>query len=145
MGVFGFNGVEWRSIMADSKDVEKWADSVIADALSIVSGGGGGGVAGEAIKNALEALKEQAILLKEYTLALKAKGALFIEIRALSKVMADTTRVIDDISRLWAFKKGDPDSRVAISGDILKGLTDEQVSMVQRWLGENEARQQESR
>ena len=129
--------------MADSKDVEKWADSVIADALSIVSGGWDGEVAGDAIKNALEALREQAILLKEYTLALKAKGALYIEIRQLSKVMADTTRVIDDISRLWAFKKGDPDSRVAISGDILKGLTDEQVSMVQRWLAENEARQQE--
>ena len=129
--------------MADSKDVEKWADGVIADALSIVSGGWDGEVAGDAIKHALEALREQAILLKEYTLALKSKGALFIEIRALSKVMADTTRVIDDISRLWAFKKGDPDSRVAISGDILKGLTDEQVSMVQRWLAENEARQQE--
>jgi len=129
--------------MAESKDVEKWADSVIADALSIVSGGWDGEVAGDAIKHALEALREQAILLKEYTLALKSKGALFIEIRALSKVMADTTRVIDDISRLWAFKKGDPDSRVAISGDILKGLTDEQVSMVQRWLAENEARQQE--
>src|SRR3990172_2201151 len=95
------------------------------------------------LADGLGALREQAILLKEYTLALKSKGALFIEIRALSKVMADTTRVIDDISRLWAFKKGDPDSRVAISGDILKGLTDEQVSMVQRWLGENEARQQE--
>ena len=129
--------------MAESKDVEKWADSVIADALSIVSGGWDGEVAGDAIRHALEALREQAILLKEYTLALKSKGALFIEIRALSKVMADTTRVIDDISRLWAFKKGDPDSRVAISGDILKGLTDEQVSMVQRWLAENEARQQE--
>ena len=141
MGVFGFNGDEWRIIMAESKDVEKWADSVIADALSIVSGGWDGEVAGDAIKHALEALREQAILLKEYTLALKSKGALFIEIRALSKVMADTTRVIDDISRLWAFKKGDPDSRVAISGDILKGLTDEQVSMVQRWLAENEARE----
>ena len=127
--------------MAESKDVEKWADSVISDALSIVSGGWDGEVAGDAIKHALEALREQAILLKEYTLALKSKGALFIEIRALSKVMADTTRVIDDISRLWAFKKGDPDSRVAISGDILKGLTDEQVSMVQRWLAENEARE----
>ena len=102
-------------------------DDVLSEALRMASAGLDLDGAGSALQDAVEALGKQARRLKEANY----EG---LDPVSVARALAHTGRVIDDLARLVAFAKGQPDSRPDHGLDWLKALTDEQLKVVQGWM-----------
>lgn len=132
-----------------------YADRVLRDAMLSVSGGFDVEVAGRAVAAALGALEQIAKELNARPFApqvVRAKCAqghpVSLEVATspemLARAGAHVAKLIDEVTRLVAFSKGQPDSRPGdqrgAGREILRLLTDEQLAQVQGWL-EQAARQ----
>lgn len=122
-------------------------------AIAVANGGINLDTASETVQETLEALRKQAKALNasEYagekdkqvrcpecqcSFAVKVSSA-----ADLSKTMANTAKVIDETARLIQYTNGKPDSRPEVQGmDWLKGLTNEQLAIVQGWMAGGEDR-----
>ena len=87
--------------------------------------------AGRALQDAVEALAKQAEALKKARYDPKKP-------ESVSRAFTYTAKVIDEITRLTAFARGQPDSRPDFGTDWLQALTDKQFSQVKKWIEENE-------
>ncbi len=56
----------------------------------------------------------------------------------ISRALAHATKMVDELTRLEEFAKGQPDSRPDLGRDWLGVLTDEQLETVSRWVDENQ-------
>ena len=132
-----------------------YADRVIRDALLVASNGMDCDVAVGAIDDMLHAWAAIAKRLREVpvgprTYQAKCRGCggrVDIEVaprpEELARAASHVGKGIDEIARLVAFAKGQPDSRPdggRDGRDVLRLLTDEQVRHVERWLEENQTR-----
>ncbi len=113
-----------------------YADSVIQNAMAASAGGLDLDLAARAIQDAMEALTRQAEVLKQATYDPTKP-------EQVGRTFAYTAKVVDEITRLTHFAKGQPDSRPNLGNEWLRALTDEQLEMVARWIDEN-GREQEA-
>lgn len=126
-------------------------DSTFTDqfdaAIAVANGGINLDVASETVQDTLLALSKQAKALaaseyvgeKDKTVSCpECKCSFSVKVSAvidLSKTMANTAKVIDETARLIQYTNGKPDSRPEHQGlDWLKGLTNEQLAIVQGWM-----------
>lgn len=111
-------------------------DTLIKAALVSATSGLDLDQAGRVLQDAIEAMAMQAQALKEAKYDSREWGQ-------VAKALAHTAKVVDEVSRLVAFAKGQPDSRPDLSGYWLSALTDEQLRQVERWVEENERRERD--
>lgn len=130
---------------------EDYPDKLLRIAQQSLAGGVDTEMAGEAVGEALQALKKQAQALNRaeysperdkrvecpscqhhFTVPMPAY-------EALAKAMAGTAKVVDETARLIQFTNGKPDSRPAGGAglDWLQALKPEQFAQVQEWVSEN--------
>jgi len=55
----------------------------------------------------------------------------------VARATAHTMKALDMVTRLAEFSRGNPDSRPALQGDWLQGLTEEQLVVVQDMIQQN--------
>lgn len=138
-----------------------YADSILGDALRLVTAGVDPELGSETVADALAALAKQAKALKavEYEStkmkAVKCECGKAVEMpmpnhEALAKTMAQTAKMIDETARLVQFCSGKADSRPELAGlpiDILKALKDVQLRELMSWVEANgrEAQQVQER
>lgn len=130
---------------------EDYPDKLLRMAQQSLSGGVDTELAGDAVSEALQALKKQAKALNsaEYTADRDKKVECpscqhhftvpMPAYEALAKAMAGTAKVVDETARLIQFTNGKPDSRPAGGSglDWLQALTPPQFAQVQEWVSEN--------
>ena len=58
----------------------------------------------------------------------------------VARAVAHTTKAADVLFRLVEFARGKPDRRLDLGTDWLRGLSDEQLRTVQRWIEERETK-----
>ena len=110
---------------------EDYVDQVFREVQRATTAGLDLDTTGKAKQAAVEALLKQAEALRDAEYPPKK----FPEI---SRALAHTTKMIDELTRLEEFAKGQPDSRPDMGTDWLRALTDEQLAQVARWMDENE-------
>lgn len=110
---------------------EEWAEAQIQQALKATSLHLDLDVGAEVAENLLESLRNLSASLR----ADRFEGKSFAEkARALNHVM----KTLDELERLMAFAKGQPDSRPEQSQqEWLRALTEEQLRQVEGWVKEN--------
>jgi len=127
-----------------------YADRVIREAMLAGTNGVDCELASGAIDDMLQAWANTARQLKVATqpgrrVKAKCQCGATVEVEvgaapeALARQAAHIGKGIDEIARLVAFAKGQPDSRPEgsrDSRDVLRLLSDEQMAMVQRWVDE---------
>ena len=115
---------------------------VLDGAIDGLTGGVNLAVGESAINNALLALEQQTKVL------VKAKYDPS-KPELVARSAAHTAKVVDEITRLVAFAKGGPDSRVeqtqtmaeqAVMDKLLAALTNEQLAQLRQWRNENKER-----
>ena len=120
-----------------------YGGEVIAGAINELAGGVNLEAGTNAINNALQALEQQTKVL------IKAKYDPS-KPELVARSAAHTAKVIDETTRLIAFAKGGPDSRIetqaavaeqAAIGEMLQGLTNEQFETFCRWRKEAKERE----
>lgn len=131
-----------------------YADKIWGDALRLVTAGVDPELGSETVADALAALAKQAKALRaveyssEKTKQVKCECGLSVEValpnaESLAKTMAQTAKMIDETARLVQFCSGKSDSRPDLGGglpvDVLKALTNEQLSLVMGWITANAA------
>ena len=110
-----------------------YADRQLREAIKIASSGLDLAFLSDAQQNLVEALREQSRVLKDATYDGKSPDA-------VARATAHTMKALDMVTRLAEFSRGNPDSRPALQGDWLQGLTEEQLQQVQVWLEANAER-----
>ncbi len=114
-----------------------YAEQIMKDAMLASTQGLDLETTGKAKQAAVEALLKQAEALRLADYPPKK----FAEI---ARALAHTTKMLDGLTRLEQFAKGQADSRSDFGSDWLKVLTDEQLETVMRWVDENDRREQEA-
>ena len=129
-----------------------FADKILGDAMRVVMAGVDPDLASETVADALAALSKQAKALKGVAYeSEKMKKVMCPECQslvevalpnfeALAKTMAQTAKMIDETARLTQFVSGKADSRPEVAGlpvDVLKALTDAQLTQVMDWVQAN--------
>ena len=139
-----------RGVCMNDRD-SAYTDKLLGDALRLVTGGIDPDLASETCADALAALAKQAKALKginyqsEKVKAVACVCGATVEVPIpnfveLSKAMAQTAKMIDETARLAQFMGGKPDSRPEVGGlpvDVLKALTDAQLTQVVGWVEAN--------
>lgn len=127
-------------------------DALLHDSLVATSAYLDLDVAAAAIGDALRALGKQAKALAEAeyaarTVTLRCPGCarrheyqVPAKPEDIARAAAHTAKVTDEITRLAAFAKGQPDSRPDLGHDVLRALTPEQIRVVEGWVAENARR-----
>ena len=110
-----------------------YADRQLREAIKIASSGLDLAFLSDAQQNLVEALREQSRVLKDAKYDNKSPDA-------VARATAHTMKALDMVTRLAEFSRGNPDSRPALQGDWLQGLTEEQLGQVQVWLEANAER-----
>src|SRR5262245_2222276 len=108
-----------------------YADQVIRAAMMAATGGLDPDRVAQAVSDIVDAIGKQAAALKASTYG---PG----EYERIARSMAHAMKTADGIYRLVEFASGRPDSRPDKAGDWLRGLTDEQLRVVQGWVEANE-------
>jgi hypothetical protein len=114
-------------------DDPDYADRQLREAIKIASSGLDLAFLSDAQQNLVEALREQSRILKDAKYDKKSPDA-------VARATAHTMKALDMVTRLAEFSRGNPDSRPALQGDWLQGLTEEQLGQVQTWLEANAER-----
>jgi len=104
-----------------------YADRVVHEAMVAATGGLDSDRVAQAVTDIVEAIAKQAAVLKDATYA---PG----DYERISRAMAHAMKTADGIFRLMEFASGRPDSRPDKATDWLRGLTDEQLRIVQGWV-----------
>ena len=128
-----------------------YADKLLGDAMRLVTAGVDPELGSETVADALAALAKQAKALKavEYESTkmktVKCACGESVEVllpnhEALAKTMAQTAKMIDETARLVQFCSGKADSRpeTGLPLDILKVLTNDQITQLMGWVTSNE-------
>ena len=110
-----------------------YADRQLREAIKIASSGLDLAFLSDAQQNLVEALREQSRVLKNAKYDGKSPDA-------VARATAHTMKALDMVTRLAEFSRGNPDSRPALQGDWLQGLTEEQLQQVQAWIEQNAER-----
>ena len=110
-----------------------YADRQLREAIKIASSGLDLAFLSDAQQNLVEALREQSRVLKDAKYDNKSPDA-------VARATAHTMKALDMVTRLAEFSRGNPDSRPALQGDWLQGLTEEQLGQVQVWIEQNAER-----
>ena len=111
-----------------------YADRVLSEALTAAAGGLDPAAAEEALTKAIKAIAKQMA-------ALEGKDYAAMPADQVARAVAHTTKAGDVLFRLLEFARGHPDSRPDMGADWLRGLTDEQLRTVQRWVEEREQKE----
>ena len=129
-----------------------FSDKLLGDAMRLVTAGVDPELGSETVADALAALNKQAKALKAIDYSggkmkrVKCVCGEIIEVElpnfeSLAKTMAQTAKMIDETARLVQFTNGKPDSRPEVAGmpvDVLKSLTDTQLTQVYQWVEAND-------
>jgi len=107
-----------------------YADRVLQAAMVAATGGLDADRVAEVVANTVEAINKQAEALKKATYKPE-------DYERIARAMAHAMKSADGLYRLVEFASGRPDSRPDVGTDWLRGLTDEQLRTVQRWVEEN--------
>ena len=110
-----------------------YADRQLREAIKIASSGLDLALLSDAQQDLAAALREQARILKDAKYLKKTP-------EAVARATAHTMKALDMLTRLAEFSRGNPDSRPALQGDWLQGLTEEQLQQVQVWIEQNAER-----
>jgi hypothetical protein len=109
---------------------EAYADRVVKAAMVAATGGLDPDRVAQVVSNVVEAIDKQAAALK---------AAIYRQdFEKIARSMAHAMKSADGLDRLVEFAAGRPDSRPDKATDWLRGLTDEQLAQVQRWIEANE-------
>ncbi len=108
-----------------------YADRILAEALRVASHGLDLDRAATGAAAALEAVAAQAE-------ALKAKNFTALKVPELARALVQSVKSLDELTRLIAFAKGQPDSRKEVSTDWMRLLSDEQIEQIERWVQDAE-------
>ena len=111
-----------------------YADRVLREAMAAATGGLDPAAAEEALTAAIKAIAKQ-------MQALEGKDYALMPAAEVARAVAHTTKAGDVLFRLMEFARGHPDSRPDVGADWLRGLSDEQLRTVQRWVDERERRE----
>jgi hypothetical protein len=107
-----------------------YADRVVREAMVAASGGLDAGKVAEVVAKVVEAIDKQAAALKEAPYRPE-------DYERIARAMAHAMKSADGLYRLVEFAAGRPDSRPDKAIDWLRGLTDEQLRIVQGWVEAN--------
>jgi hypothetical protein len=113
-----------------SQPNETYADRVVREAMLAATGGLDPDRVAQAVTDIVEAIAKQAAVLKAATYA---PG----DYEKISRSMAHAMKTADGVFRLVEFASGRPDNRPDKATDWLRGLTDEQLRIVQGWIEAN--------
>jgi hypothetical protein len=106
---------------------EGYADRVVRDALVAASGGLDPERVAQVVAKVVEAIDKQSEALKNATYKPE-------DYERIARAMAHAMKSADGLYRLVEFASGRPDSRPDKGMDWLRGLTDEQLRIVQGWI-----------
>jgi hypothetical protein len=106
---------------------ETYADRVVREALVAATGGLDADRVAEVVTKVVEAIDKQAAALKAATYKPE-------DYERIARAMAHAMKSADGLYRLVEFAAGRPDSRPDKATDWLRGLTDEQLRIVQGWV-----------
>jgi hypothetical protein len=107
---------------------ETYADRVVREAMLAATGGLDPDRVAQAVTDIVEAIAKQAAVLKAATYAPA-------DYEKISRSMAHAMKTADGVFRLVEFASGRPDNRPDKGAtDWLRGLTDEQLRIVQGWV-----------
>lgn len=132
-------------------DRDSCFDPLLAKAMLLVTAGIDPDAASETVADALAALGKQAKALRAITYesekikTVRCECGVVHEValpnfETLAKTMAQTAKMIDETARLTQFVQGKADSRPDVAGlptDVLKALTNEQLTQVMNWVQTN--------
>jgi hypothetical protein len=110
---------------------EAYADRVVKAAMVAATGGLDADRVAEVVTKVVEAIDKQAAALKAATYRPE-------DFEKIARSMAHAMKSADGLYRLVEFAAGRPDSRPDKATDWLRGLTNEQLAQVQRWIEANE-------
>ena len=113
---------------------EAYADRVVREAMIAATGGLDPNRVAAAVSDIVDAIARQATVLKAATYATG-------DYEKIARSMAHAMKTADAIYRLVEFAAGRPDSRPDKATDWLRGLTNEQLCVVQEWIDENARRE----
>jgi hypothetical protein len=113
-----------------SQPDETYADRVVREAMLAATGGLDPDRVAQAVTDIVEAIAKQAAVLKAATYAPE-------DYEKIARSMAHAMKSADGVFRLVEFASGRPDSRPDKATDWLRGLTDEQLRIVQGWIEAN--------
>jgi len=113
-----------------SQPDETYADRVVREAMLAATGGLDPDRVASAVTDIVEAIAKQAAVLKAATYAPE-------DYEKIARSMAHAMKSADGVFRLVEFASGRPDSRPDKATDWLRGLTDEQLRIVQGWIEAN--------
>jgi hypothetical protein len=106
---------------------EAYADRVVKAAMVAATGGLDADRVAEVVTKVVEAIDKQAAALKNATYKPE-------DYERIARAMAHAMKSADGLFRLVEFASGRPDSRPDKGMDWLRGLTDEQLRIVQGWI-----------
>jgi hypothetical protein len=109
---------------------EAYADRVVKAAMVAATGGLDPDRVAQVVSNVVEAIDKQAAALKNATYQPE-------DYERIARAMAHAMKSADGLYRLVEFASGRPDSRPDKGMDWLRGLTDEQLRIVQGWVDAN--------
>ena len=111
-----------------------YADRVLQEAMTAATGGLDPAAGEQALTNAVKAVAKQMA-------ALEAKDYQAMPAAEIARAVSHTAKAGDVLFRLMEFAKGYPDSRPDTATDWLRGLTNEQLRTVERWVTEREQKE----
>jgi hypothetical protein len=117
---------------------DTYADRVVREAMLAASGGLDPDKVADVVAKVVDAVHKQAEALKQ---ADYKPG----DYERIARAMAHAMKSADGLYRLVEFAAGRPDSRPDKATDWLRGLTDEQLRIVEGWIQANEKAQAASR
>jgi hypothetical protein len=109
---------------------ETYADRVVHEAMIAATGGLDADRVAEVVTKVIEAIDKQSEALKNATYKPE-------DYERIARAMAHAMKSADGLYRLVEFASGRPDSRPDKGMDWLRGLTDEQLRIVQGWIEAN--------
>jgi uncharacterized membrane protein YebE (DUF533 family) len=113
--------------MTNRQTEADYADRVIQAAMTAATGGLDADRVAEVVAKVVEAIDKQAAALKAATYRPE-------DYERIARAMAHAMKSADGLYRLVEFASGRPDSRPDKATDWLRGLTDEQLRIVQGWV-----------
>ena len=124
--------------MTNRPSDEAYADRVVRAAMVAASGGLDPDRVAEVVAKVVEAIDKQSEALRSATYKPE-------DYERIARAMAHAMKSADGLFRLAEFASGRPDSRPDRGMDWLRGLTDEQLRIVQGWIEANGALAGDSR
>lgn len=107
-----------------------YADRVVHEAMIAATGGLDADRVAAVVTKVVEAIDKQAAALKAATYKPE-------DYERISRAMAHAMKSADGLYRLVEFAAGRPDSRPDKATDWLRGLTNEQLQIVESWVAAN--------